>query len=208
MNERLDVGQTWCDIGMSLDALHQQVKSIIAKYPDREKRARRIFIEDRAEVLREKREVEFDIKSDVSEYFSIPYTAVAFCGSAQLGFSVHKNKVFDPSTSDLDVACISVDLFQKAWRDVVKTTKSFNDLTPFGRLPPANIDGFKEQILNRGMINVSKMPISNLSRSWIMYQDQLSRKYAASFQSISFAVYMNEYAFCWKQDSALSDLVG
>ena len=70
--------------------------SQIASHDDRELRGRRLFIEERAASLHFQRDQEFRIKTDVSAFFSIPYSSICFCGSAQLGFSVHKDKFFEP----------------------------------------------------------------------------------------------------------------
>jgi hypothetical protein len=193
---------------MTLEELKRHVRTIGAKYTDREQRARRLFIEERAASLQQERDREFAIRTEISSFFSIAYSAVSCCGSGQIGFSIHKNKFFEPCVSDLDVACIDVELFQRAWIDVVSTTRAFSDLTPFGSRSPKSIETFKEQILRRGMIRITAMPQSALSRSWSQFQGQLSRKHTAIFKNLNFAIYMNEYAFCWKQDSVLSELIG
>ncbi|MGX0965724.1 hypothetical protein AB7M63_006173 [Bradyrhizobium japonicum] len=193
---------------MTLEEIKGRVRSIGAQYQDRELRARRLFIEERANSLRNEREREFSIKSEISTFFSIPHSAVSFCGSAQIGFSIHKNKLFEPCVSDLDVACIDIELFQKAWIDVISTTRAFTDLTPFGTRGLGQIESFKDMLLRRGMIRVTAMPQSACSRLWSQFQGKLSRKHTTMFRNINFAIYMNEYAFCWKQDSALSDLIG
>lgn len=192
---------------MSLDALKMRVRQIGSKYRNREDRARRLFVEERAASLHFDRDREYSIRSDISEFFNIPYTAVAFSGSAQIGFSIHKDRLFDPGVSDLDAACINADLFQKAWVDVIETTRSFTDLAPFGHAPPEHITLFQDQILRRGMIRVDAMPLSELSRYWSTFQGQISRRHTVLFQRISIAIYLNEYAFCWKQDSALAKLM-
>lgn len=191
---------------MVLDALadlKNAVRAIGSQYSNRLDRARRLFIEERCSALNQLRAVEYQIKSDVSGFFGIDYANVCFTGSAQLGFSPHKNTMFTPGTSDLDIACVSVDLFQRGWIDIVSVTRAFSDHTTFGALRDHEISTFKETIVKRGMIRVAQMPKSSLSTQWRRFEEQMSRKYAANFGSISFAVYMNEYAFCWKQDSAL-----
>lgn len=193
---------------MSLENLKQQVIDISSKYPNREQRARRLFIEEKAASLHAEREREFSIKTDISAFMEIPYTSISFCGSAQLGFSIHKDRLFQPTISDLDVACVNVDLFQRAWQDIIETTRAFSDLSAFGTRSVENIGIFKEQILRRGMININSMPYSNLNRRWLSFQNDLSRKHNRLFRKITIAVYMNEYAFCWKQDSSLAQLVG
>lgn len=191
-----------------LEQLKKQVRSIGARYADREMRARRLFIEERPASLSRQREKEFDIKTEISQYFKIPYSSIHFCGSAQLGFSIYKDKLFELAISDLDVACVNTDLFQKLWIDIVKATRSFTDSTPFGVMSVEQIELFKEQILKRGMIRIKVMPKSQLSQLHKQFEGQISRKHTATFNRITLAVYMNEYAFCWKQDSALSTLMG
>jgi hypothetical protein len=192
---------------MSIEGLKQAVRAISARYADREQRARRLYIEERAASLHLDREREFRIRTDISEYFGVSYSAVAFAGSAQLGFSIHKNTMFEPTVSDLDAACIDAGLFQKAWVDVVSSTRGFTDPTPFGRRGEEKIARFKEQILKRGMIKIDALPLSDLSREWSHFEGVLSRRHTSIFRRITLAIYMNEYAFCWKQDSSLSLLV-
>ena len=193
---------------IALDQLKQAVRAIGQRYPDREERARRLFITEVPASLSWQRDVEFSIKTSISQFMSIPYTAVSFCGSAQLGFSIHKNKLFEPGKSDLDAACINAELFQRAWVDVVRSTRGFTDLTPFGHMSREKIDAFRDQVAKRAMIRVDAMPLSPLSQEWRSFQNRLSRRHHGRFQRISLAIYMNEYAFCWKQDSAISDLLG
>lgn len=191
---------------MSLAELKKCVRGISAKYIDREERARRLYIEERAASLHYQREREFSIKTDISKFYGTSYSSVSFCGSAQLGFSIHKDKLFEPGVSDLDAACLDVELFQKAWIDVIATTRAFTDLTPFRT--EKRVAEFQEKILRRGMIKVDEMPQSELSRSWSKFQGELSRRHTDVFRSITLAIYMNEYAFCWKQDSSITSLVG
>lgn len=192
---------------MTMDALKTRVRDICQNYKVREQRARRMFIEEKAASLHFQREREFSIRRDIAEFYKVPHSAVSFAGSAQLGFSAHKNKLFEPAISDLDAACISADLFQLAWIDVVSTSHGFTRLSSFGSTPLSRIELFKQQILRRGMIRIDAMPISALSRSWSDFQDAISARHTAVFSKITMAIYMNEYAFCWKQDSALTDIL-
>jgi hypothetical protein len=193
---------------MSLEELKSNVRTITKGYRDREERSRRMYLQEQAYCLRENRHKEFNIKSRISKHFGINYSSVSFCGSGQIGFSIHKDTLFTPTVSDLDVACISSDLFQRAWIDVVRTTNAFNDLTPFNQRDRNLIELFKEQILKRGMIIIEAMPRSALKIGWTQFQDSVGRDHKDLFAKITIAIYMNEYAFCWKQDSALSSLVG
>lgn len=193
--------------GTEVDVLKGRILTVARNYGDRLRRARRLFVEERAAALASDREVEYSVKESISQFFGIKYSEVAFAGSAQVGFSAHKNRAFVKAVSDLDVACVSSSLFQIAWIDVITATRAFTDATRFAGLRGEEIDRFKDGILRRGMIRVEIMPRSDLSIKWRDFEGALSRKYAAYFGSVSVAIYLNEYAFCWKQDSAISSIL-
>lgn len=191
----------------SLEFAKKRFLDIASKYSDRLRRARRVFVEERSVALKDDREIEYLIKEEVSQFFGVSYPEVAFTGSAQMGFSAYKNRPFVKAVSDLDVACVSAELFQRAWADVVTTTRAFTDDTKFSGMSPSEVDLFKMGILKRGMIRVSIMPRSDLASRWKSFEDAISRKYSSHFGKIGFAVYLSEYAFCWKQDSVFSHLM-
>lgn len=202
---QLEMG-TWMP-DLVLEEAKLRFKEIAAKYPDRLSRSRRLFLEERAAALMALRDVEYAIKERVAAYFDIKYAEVAFAGSAQVGFSPHKNRLFIPGNSDLDVACVSANLFQKGWSDTVSATRAFTDLTAFSGMSGDEIERFKEGILRRGMIRVEIMPRSKISLEWKDFESLLTRSYPAIFRSVSVAIYLNEYAFCWKQDSAIAAIL-
>jgi hypothetical protein len=192
---------------MNLNALKTRVREIGGIYADREERARRLFIEERVAALHFDREREFSIRTEISQFFEVPYSSISFCGSAQIGFSVHKDRLFEPGSSDLDVACISPVLFQRAWTDVINTTRGFTDLTPFGMRSPEKVDQFISMISKRGVILINAMPTSDLSKMWTIFELKIGAKHSKTFRGIGVAIYMNEYAFCWKQDSSIATLM-
>lgn len=193
--------------GSDLELMKRRFLGLAGQYSDRLRRARRLFVEERAVALADDREVEYAVKEEIANFFKVKYSEVAFAGSAQVGFSVYKNRPFMRAVSDLDVACISAELFQAGWADVITSTRAFTDSTKFSGLKPDEISLFKDGILRRGMIRVEIMPRSNLANMWKSYEASLSRKYASYFGSISIAIYLSEYAFCWKQDSAISTIL-
>ena len=192
---------------MTLEVLKATVRRIGLRFPDRQERARRLFLTERPASLNRQEDREFAIKTEVSNFFGTPYAGVAFCGSGQIGFSVHKNTLFEPGISDLDAACIDTHLFQQAWMDVIDSTRAFTDLSAFGQRGQAGVNLLRDQIVRRGMIRVDAMPNSRLSQEWRRFQNTLSAKHTDLFQKITLAVYINEYAFCWKQDSALIQIM-
>ena len=190
-----------------LAELKDAVRKIGRNYPDRFHRARRLFVEERPAALAQSREIEYEIKSTISEELKVPYSSVCFSGSSQLGFSVHKDRLFELASSDLDIACVNGSLYQHAWSDIMATTRAFTDITPFTGYTWYDIERLKDNILRRGMIKIDLMPRSKLSNGWRDFQNKLGRRYVEFFGSISIAIYMSEYAFCWKQDTSLTQLI-
>jgi hypothetical protein len=189
---------------MNIEDLKRRVRLISGKYTNREDRARRVFIEEGPQTF--DRDRQFEIRTAISQFYEIPYSAVHFCGSAHLGFSAQKNRLFIPAESDLDAACADTGLFQAAWQDVVSTSRAFTDQSCFRTRRSDQIKLFMDQILRRGMIKVEMMPYSKRSRSWVRFQDDLSRQHSGIFRKVTIAIYINEYAFCWKQDSTLAQI--
>jgi len=192
---------------VAIDQMKEDLRAIARRFSDKEERSKRLFIAKRAVCFSGNEDKEFHLKQEVSRSFGVPYTSVSFSGSAQLGFSIRKETLFEPGVSDLDVACIDMQLFQKAWIDVIQTTRAFSDLTKFGKKKEEQIGWFKDRIVKRGMILVDEMPQSELSKQWRASQDQIGRKYAGLFSRVSVAIYLNEYAFCWKQNSSIVTLM-
>ena len=52
------------------------------------------------------------------------------------------------------------------------------------------------------------MPYSKLSGKWVRFEDELSKQHSDAFRKVSVSIYINEYAFCWKQDSAIALIAG
>ena len=138
---------------MKLDELKQSVRTVCNRYPDREERSKRLFLGERAVAFVNDVDREFSIKTEVSRAFQVSHSSIYFCGSAQLGFSIHKDTEFTPRRSDLDIACIDANLFQKAWMDALQATRAFSDPTAFGRKSHNAIATFKDMMINRPLKN-------------------------------------------------------
>jgi len=187
----------------------EEIRELARRYANPLVRARRIYLDHPSYAVAGKRDVEFEIKQELAEYFNIPFGRVTFCGSAHLGFSPRKGTRFTPGESDLDVAIIDTDLFQRYWQITNDVTKAFNDLTGFSiyRNPQNTIDALKEMIVKRGVIFLDKMPKCQQSDRDASFLYSISAAYTNYFKKITVAVYMNEYAYCWKQNAALQALL-
>lgn len=64
------------------------------------------------EVFKNKEDQYYEFRKRISKKFDIPYHEVYITGSAKLGFSIYKDKIFDLD-SDIDVTIISQKLFDE-----------------------------------------------------------------------------------------------
>lgn len=187
-----------------------EIRKIAERYDNAEDRARRIFLEEASFAIGGKKNTEFYIKSVVARRFRVPFRAVVFCGSSHLGFSPYKDQEFIPGKSDLDLALISMDAFQATWRALNEATKSFTDFAVFSRFeqPLEVADEVKTMMVKRGVLHLSKMPACPDFDGIRDFLDKLAKPHRSLFGAITLSFYMNEYAYCWKQNSAIETILG
>lgn len=188
----------------------QTIIELARKYPAPLDRARRIFLEEPSFALEGKRELEFEIKTIISDHYSVPFRAVVFCGSGHLGFSPHKDSAFKPSISDLDVAVVNTEVFQRIWMMIISATRAFTDLRGFQihTRPAETANKVREMMVKRGLFHLDQMPRCDYFDSERKFFDALSVKHRSMFSRVSVSFYMNEYAFCWKQNSSIQEILG
>jgi hypothetical protein len=189
----------------TVDERRQALQMTLRPYDDTVTRVRRAYFDAASVALADKHEIEFEIKRAISDRYSIPFRSVVFAGSAQLGFSPQKDTEFSLGSSDLDVGCIDVRLYQEVWQIVIRQTRAFTDLSQFHNEKHAEM--LRNGMLKRGMILLDFMPRCPERTAEQEFFDDLSRRYRKVFSRIGVAIYMNEWAFCWKQQSALSSIV-
>lgn len=188
------------------DGLRADVRNSLSGVNGVIPRARHLYLDRPSFALADKHQSEFSIKSQVAERYKIAFRSVVFTGSSQLGFSPVKDTLFEVGRSDLDIACIDSQLYMRFWESAAKASSAFSDQSKFGS--PENLTRFKDQISRRAMILIDFMPKCAMKSSERAFQDELSRNNRRYFGRVSIAIYMNEYAFCWKQASAINALMG
>lgn len=185
------------------------IRGIANSIRDPELRAQRIFFAEPTFALTGLGDVEFDIKHRISDHFRCDFRSVAFCGSAHLGFSPTKDSEFSPGASDLDVAIIDNVVFQDVWRDLVALSQGFNNLSVFGSEPEASekIAELRDMLSKRGLIHSHNLPRGEPFDKDRAFFQILSRAYTRLFSGISVSFYMNEYAFAWKQNASIQQIL-
>jgi hypothetical protein len=189
----------------TVNECRDDLRAALLKQGDVVNQVRRAYFDRPSFALSDKHDVEFEIKKRVANRYSIPFRSVVFAGSAQLGFSPQQDTLFRPGQSDLDIACIDSGLYQKVWQ-VMTRTRALKDLSGF--LNKEHSDRMADHLLRRGMILLDFMPNCPERNEELTFFDQLGREHRRLFNRVSLALYMNEWAFCWKQASALSTVIG
>jgi hypothetical protein len=190
----------------AVDQRREAAAKIVGQYNDATSRARRLYFDQGSFAFTGKQEGEFRIKSDIAARYSMQFRSVVFTGSSQLGFSPHKDRLFVPGRSDLDVACIDSNLYQRMWSVISRVTYGFSDMSKF--VNEYHAESMKDHILKRGMILFDFLPSCRERTSELAFLDDVGRPYRSIFGRVSLAVYMSEHAFCWKQQSAISSILG
>lgn len=150
-------------------------------------------------------EREFEILNKIANYFNVSYNTIQVVGSAKLGFSCHKDNVFNSKTSDLDIAIIDKDLFLKYVEIGYDITRGYRDLTKF---PTNNKDQLLHQeyfnYIAKGIFRPDLMPYGEKKAEWRSFFTKLSTKNSDLFKSINAGIYSTAYFFEYKQKSSIS----
>lgn len=185
-----------------------RIEKLARGVPDKIGRARRVYLEEPSYCLGRHRDVEFAVKTIVSEGLNVPYRSLVIAGSAQLGFSPHKGTDFTKGVSDLDLAITHPPLFQKLMEVCIVETNAFSDHQKFstrGGKPAAT--ELQEYIVKKGMIRIELMPLCSTVQK---IESVLARASAASngiFREVNLACFLNESLFCRKQTRSLQLVV-
>lgn len=171
---------------------------------DREELARKIYLSYPTFALIEYKEEQFEILNSISRHFKIPITSVQVSGSAKIGYSLteKKDREFIPGESDLDIAIIDANLYQKYVEIVFTKTNCYSDRTKFSQ--PGDAEWYIK-CLSQGIFRPDLMPSCNSKKKWRDFFGTLSRKHTQLFKNINAAIYMSETFFEYKQKSLIDD---
>ncbi|MDW7662652.1 MAG: hypothetical protein SCL54_14640 [Bacillota bacterium] len=112
--------------------------------------ARKVFLTYPTKVLIGNEEKQYSILNEISQHFSIPIMSIHVVGSAKMGCSFHKDKIFTQGESDLDIAIIDAYLFQRYVEMVFKVTKGYSEKTLFDRCDGISKEREYLAYLNKG----------------------------------------------------------
>lgn len=167
--------------------------------------ARKIFLSYSTEVFRENEDKEFYIKDNISRQFEIPFSSIEIAGSSKTGLSFFKDKKFEPGKSDLDIAIISLPLFNKFAETAHQLTNGYSNLTVFPMYKGhSTAQQFRNGIANNGFVNPFFMPNCDLKSKWLEFFNSLSNDHFDLFKNINGGIYASEYFFESKQEECIN----
>lgn len=121
----------------------------------------------------------FRLKEEICEHLKVDFSSVILVGSGKLGFSIKPDKRFQSfgDDSDIDVAVVSPNLFEKVWEEVHLYKKG-------GAYWPKSTDFFK--YLSEGWIRPDKLPSSQVfdfsATWWNLFNDITASKRYGSYK--------------------------
>lgn len=166
--------------------------------------ARKIYLSYSTEIFKDNEDAEFYIKNTISQQFEIPFSSIEIAGSSKTGLSFYKNKVFQPGLSDLDIAIISLPLFNKFSEHSHQITKGYTDLTIFPFFKGRRTDKQFISKLPDGFVNPFFMPNCEMKSKWLDFFNKLSNSYFDLFKNINGGIYASEYFFEFKQEDCIN----
>lgn len=161
--------------------------------------ARKIYIGYPTNIFIGREDMQFDIFNQISEEFKIPLHCIQVTGSSKTGFSYFKNREFIPGESDLDIAIISLNLFNKYSEFVFSFTKGYSDLSKFPVKNGVNYFTQYTKYLARGIFRPDLMPMCKEKTDWFTFFNTISSQYYELFKSINAGIYASQYFFEYKQ---------
>lgn len=166
---------------------------LVAKLPDREI-ARRLLFFDPSSVLIDDPARGFDIVNEIAKQFHLPFTSVRIVGSAQFGYSYFSRRDFTARESDLDIAIVSSNLFQKYSELCYWVTDRYSNLTKFPHPKKDGVDvpGQFREFLSTGYLRPDLMPYCEHRERWFNFFDQISNKHSDLFKNINGGVFLSE----------------
>lgn len=165
--------------------------------------ARKIFLTLPTKALIGDEEKQYLILNEISSHFSVPITSIQVAGSAKTGKSFIKNRDFLPKLSDLDIAIIDPNLYQRYTELIFKITRGYTDRTLFPLKDGKSAAQEFIDYIAKGIFRTDIMPSCRERAEWREFFGQLSRKHFDLFKSINACIYFSETFFESKQRSAI-----
>lgn len=141
------------------------------------------------------------ILDKISNHFAIPFKHIYVTGSAHIGFSLKTLNSFTKGASDLDIAIVDGELFDKILNGIVKDTSNFSKKDTF-----KNNDCYKKYVDNvaRGFIHPLYFPSGSVRSNWFKFFDELTFDHINNYVKISACLFSSEESFKNRQKYSIT----
>lgn len=133
------------------------------------------------------------LKSKIAQHFTIDITKVHMVGSAKLGFSIARPKLWKPfnDESDIDMVVVSENVFDRLWEEISDLNISLYDRS---EQDDQKFNSFLKYFF-RGWIRPDLLPLRyHKTQMWFEYFRSISYKEFGSYK-ITGAIFRNEFFF-------------
>lgn len=150
----------------------------------------------KSEVFKDNLDLEYEIKKQISEKFSISLSSIKIVGSAHIGTSPFKSKEFEIGNSDLDVSLVDERLFYYFLHEVILITNNYSVQTFFkDNNAPKN---FRYKV-SRGILDFTFLKNIDKIDEFNKFFLHLSNNYFDWFKEINARIYLSETCMTLKQ---------
>lgn len=185
-------------------SIKSRIQRICKPYPNSVDRCRLLYFLDSSYVQRDRNAPVVRMLGDFCETFDVSFSEVRIIGSATLGVSFHKQTVYAPESSDVDIAISSEAVYAKLLRSAVQATDGFTDNRKF---TPDDLEVFKYSTL-QGYIDPIRLPQCGEKDRWVQGLRDLSSHYIRHFSEITATVYCGFWFLEHKTASYIKKYLG
>jgi hypothetical protein len=169
----------------------------------------RYILDEPPFAFRENMEQYYELRKLVCEKFGIHYMDFSIIGSAKLGFSLNPDKIGKAFSedSDIDIAIISNQLFDKVWTDLIEYR---NSNTIDIRLDPETKRRFDrlQWTMFFGHIRPDQMPKEfDFCRDWWKFFENISRNGKFGYRKTRGRLYRSWIHVSWDCQRSVKEIV-
>ena len=179
------------------------IKSSLGKNDKKREIARKIYLSYPTHVFVDSEDDEFEIKNSIAIRFNVPFSSIQIVGSSKTGISLIKSSLFKAGKSDLDIAIISLPLFNKIMEMSYEISSGYTDNTKFPIYRRYCTDKQFKNGLLKGFINPFFMPNCEFKTKWLEFFNLLSNRFEL-FKNINAGIYASETFFEFKQEECIN----
>ncbi|MDD2383134.1 MAG: hypothetical protein PHN18_02995 [Sulfurospirillaceae bacterium] len=151
-----------------------------------------------SEVLEQELDIEFEIKKKIADHFSIPFSSIKIVGSAHIGSSPFKEKIFCKTKSDLDISIIDERIFNFYLQKILLITDSYSNLTFFSSKYSDTPKTFRYKV-SKGILDFTLLKSIDTIDDFEKFFRTLSNSYYNWFKNINAQIYLSETCMILKQ---------